>query len=193
MKVHSVKKLFSYLLVLSILGTSFTLFAAPKQRSAKVFLDPSYTYNFDNQPILSGETTLVYKGQAYVPVDVLANALGYNVKIQNNKISISTPSSTKPVPPTPKPPENVTIPKAEIIAINFASNTVTIVPAGKSNDMQNQIELKVTPQTTITDGKTKKAYNITDLNTGMQVKVVHSAAMTKSIPPQTQAISITIL
>lgn len=191
MKSFSMKKISIFILVLTILGTSITLFATPKYRPIKVFLDPSYTYSLNGSPILTKQPTIIYKDTAYVPVDVLANALGYNVKIQDNKITITTP--TKPIPPEQKPNNTVTIPKAEIIAIDFAANTVTIVPAGKSNDIQNQIVLKVTGQTTITDGKTKKAYSISDLNTFMQVKVVHSAAMTKSIPPQTQAISITIL
>lgn len=185
MKRKSNHKLFICFLALSVLCGSFTVFASAKAKSIKASLDPHYTYTFNNQSILAKEPTIIYKNKAYVPVDVLSNALGYNVSIKGNQVAITTP--TKPQP------QNVTIPKAEIIAIDFAAKTVTIVPAGKSNDMQNQIILNITDQTTITDGKTKKAYNITDLNTGMQVKVVHSAAMTKSIPPQTNAITITLL
>lgn len=192
MKKQSTKKLFIIGLVVSIISSSLTVFATTNAKPIRAALDPNFRYTLNNQSILPNQSTIIYKGKAYAPIDTLANVLGYNVSIRNNQIAITTPTAIKPVPPTVAP-DSVTIPRAEIIAIDFAAKEVTIVPAGKSNTSANQVVLRITAQTTITDGRTKKAYSITDLNTSIPVKVVHSAAMTKSIPPQTNAISITLL
>lgn len=191
MNKQTTKKLLIFLLVFGVISSSVTIFATAKSKSIRASLDPNYRYTFNNQSILDRQPTIVYNGKAYVPVETLASALGYNVNIKNHQVAITTPPVTKPTPPPA--PAAVTIPRAEIIAIDFGGKTVTILPEGKVNRPENQIILHVNDQTTITDGRTKRIYTINDLNTGIPVKVVHSAAMTFSIPPQTQAISITLL
>lgn len=192
MKKQSTKKLLVLFLAFGIISTSLTIFASTKSKYIRASLDENFKYTLNNQSVLNNQPTIIYNGKAYLPVDTLSNTLGYHVNIKNNHVTISTPASTTPIPPAETSPW-VTIPKADILAIDFAANTLTVLPVGKPNLPENQIILKVTNQTTITDGQTKKLYSIKDLNTRLPIKVIHSAAMTKSIPPQTQALSITLL
>lgn len=208
------KYLALFMAILTIASMAMTTFASSGGKRVRVYLTDGIKYTLDKEPILPKATTIILKDKAYAPVEELVRALGYNVEVKDDMIIITsgkpttpptkpTPSvppiapPTKPtpsVPPTtPQPEGNVTLPKAEILAINFADKTITVLPAGKANELNNQIIVRLSDQTTITDGKTKRLYTINDLNTGMQVQVVHSPAMTKSIPPQTTASSITIL
>ncbi|MGL4345078.1 MAG: hypothetical protein ACRCTE_07775 [Cellulosilyticaceae bacterium] len=195
--------------ILTIGCMAMTLFATTGGKRVRVYLTDGIKYTLDKKEILPKTTTIILKDKAYAPVEELAKALGYNVEVKGDVITITsgkpmppTPPITKPTPPpitkpTPppvtKPEGTATLPKAEIVAINFADKTVSVLPAGKPNQVSNLIELKLSDKTVITDGKTKKIYSINDLTTGMPVSVVHSTAMTKSIPPQTAAYTITIL
>lgn len=204
---YSSRKKFIFLMALCILGTSATIFAAPKLKPVRSYLASSFKYTINGKAALDKSPTIIYKDTVFVPVEDLVKALGHQVTIKDGVVTISTcdancPSPTpipRPTPaptPIPRPTPNIpngVIPRAEIIAIDFNTKTVTVVPAGKENSPENQVALKVTPNTVITDGKTKKLYSIEDLNTSMQVKVVHSPVMTKSIPPQTEALEITLL
>lgn len=199
------KYLTLFITILTISCMVMTLFATQGGKRVRVYLTDGVKYTLDGKEILPKTTTIILKDKAYAPVEELAKALGYKVEVKGDSVLITSGKPMPPTPPvkpipptpptkpTPQPEATVTIPKAEIVAINFTDKTVSVLPAGKTNEVANLIDLKVTDKTTITDGKTKKAYSINDLTTGMQVQVVHSAAMTKSIPPQTAAITITML
>lgn len=198
---YSSKKKFILIMALCIIGTSATIFAAPKFKPIRSYLASSFKYTLNGKPTLDKSSTIIYKDTLYVPVEDLLKALGHQVAIKDGIISITTngmpcPSST-PIPrPTPAPTpisDKVVIPSAEIIAIDFNGKSITVVPTGKDKSAENQVVIRITPETVITDGKTKKLYSITDLNTNMPVKVVHSSMMTHSIPPQTMGYEITIL
>lgn len=172
----------------SLLGTAW---AATKLSPIKASLSTDYKYTLDGKQIMKNVPAIIYNNMAYAPVYNLAKDLGYNVTVTESETALAKPTTT-PTNPT-QPSDTATIDKAQVIAINFADNTMTIVPAGKSSDLNNQIILKITPETTIQHSKNKKIYKLSDLQPGINVKVVHSLAMTKSIPPQTVAYSITIL
>lgn len=173
----------------SLLGT---VWAANKLYPIKASLNNNYKYTLDSKQIMKNVPAIIYNNQVYAPIYNLAKDLGYSVTVTESETNLVKPTTSTPTTPA-QPSDTVTIDRAQIIAINFADDTVTVVPAGKSTDTKNQIVLKVTPETTIQNSKNKKAYKLSDLNTGIDVKVVHSSAMTKSIPPQTTAYSITIL
>ncbi|MEG0847506.1 stalk domain-containing protein [Niameybacter sp.] len=180
-------------LVLAISTLFGTVWAANKLSPIKASLNTDYKYTYNGKQILKNVPAIIYNNMVYVPVYNLTKELGYNVNVTQSETTLSLPEATKPPTKPTEPTDTVTIDKAQIIAINFADHIVTVVPAGKSKDMANQIDLKITPETTIQSSKDKKNYKLSDLNTGINVKVVHSAAQTKSIPPQTVAYSITLL
>lgn len=91
------------------------------------------------------------------------------------------------------PKDALTLERAQILAVDTTNNAVLILPAGKSNTLENQIKLILTPETKITSPVSDKPLSLTDLQPGAFIKVVHSSAFTKSIPPQTVAYHITLL
>ena len=91
------------------------------------------------------------------------------------------------------PTDAVTLEKAQVVAIDYADCTLTVIPEGKSNMINNQIILRITPETVIQNKSNKRIYKLSDLEPGIYIKAVHSPMMTKSIPPQTVAFTITIL
>ena len=91
------------------------------------------------------------------------------------------------------PADAITLEKAQVVAIDYADCTLTVIPEGKSNMINNQIILRLTPETVIQNHSNKRIYKICDLEPGIYIKAVHSPAMTKSIPPQTVAYTITVL
>lgn len=94
---------------------------------------------------------------------------------------------------TATPTDAVTLEKAQVVAIDYADCTLTVIPEGKSNMINNQIILRITPETVIQNSVNKRIYKLSDLEPGIYIKAVHSPMMTKSIPPQTVAYTITIL
>ena len=169
----------------------FTVWGASTLPPIQAFLNTNYKYSLDGKEILKNVPAIIYNNMTYVPIYNLAQDLGYNIAIEPGQAILTSPNTP---PTTPIAPANsVTINRAQIIAINFATNRVTVVPAGKSNNIENQIVLIITPETKIQDARNKKTYKLSDLQPGINVKVVHSTASTKSIPPQTVAYSLTIL
>lgn len=181
------KKHSSYVfLSLILFCSSFTLFASPFFKPIKASMNTNFKYSLNGAPILAKTPAIIYEGTVYAPINKLVNALGYEIAVQNNQAIISTPV------PTPAK-DTVTISNATITAIDFATDRITVYPTNKANTMLNQVDLFITKNTVITDGKTKRVYSIQDLNTGMPVKVVYSSRVTKSIPPQSEALQITLL
>lgn len=162
----------------TVLGT--TLF-----KPIRASINPNYTYTLNGKTILQGNPAILYKGRFYAPIDSLTNTLGYNVSIQEDRAILTSPKDTSK--------DSITLNEAVITAIDFAANRITVYPKGKANTIEDQIDLYITPQTLITDGSGKYQYNITNLTTDMVVKVTYSPQMTKSIPPQANALTIRIL
>ena len=80
--------------------------------------------------------------------------------------------------------ENVAF-SGTITEINEAGHVIV-------NTENGEIALLVTDDTQITKGNDKRIYKADDLEAGMEISGEHSAVMTRSIPPQTAAITIQI-
>ena len=180
MQKKSLKYLFSVgcLCLLSVVP----LLGAGHNKSIKASLSNQHKYIFNGQQVMKGVPVIRYDGQYHAPVHALGNVLGYDVKSKGNETSF-----TSPKPPTAKP---ITLNDAVIISIDFSTTQIVVYPKGKSNTPENQIVLNITPETLITNSTGVPRYKITDLNTSMVIQVTYSPAMTKSIPPQTNAIKI---
>lgn len=80
--------------------------------------------------------------------------------------------------------------------VSFDGEVLEIAEDGmvvvSSENYKNGIALKITENTRITHSVNKRIYKAEDLEVGMKISGEHSAAMTRSIPPQTEAFSIVI-
>lgn len=80
--------------------------------------------------------------------------------------------------------------------VSFDGEVLEITEDGmvvvSSENYKNGIALKITENTRITHSVNKRIYKAEDLEVGMKISGEHSAAMTRSIPPQTEAFSIVI-
>lgn len=182
MKKYSTKA-FLTLLFATMLGFT-TLWATTLFKPIRASINNNYAYTLDGKTILKNQPSILYKGKYYVPLESIATTLGYNINIQEDQANLTTP-----VPPSK---DNTTLDQAVITAIDFASNQITIYPKGKPNNASNQIVLNITPSTVISDSQ-GNTYDITALTTDMVVQATYSSAMTKSIPPQSNAKRIVIL
>lgn len=171
-----------------------TVWASSTLYPIQASFNTNYKYSLDGKEILKDVPAIIYNNMAYVPIFNIAKDLGYTATVTDDQAILTSPTDVPIIPTTlSTPADSVTIDRAQIIAIDVANNMVTVVPAGKSNHLENQIRLVVTPETKIQDFCHKKSYKLSELQPGINVKVVHSAVSTKSIPPQTVAYSITIL
>ncbi|MBU3810443.1 MAG: hypothetical protein H9893_02125 [Candidatus Niameybacter stercoravium] len=126
---------------------------------------------------------------------LIASSIAGNIWAQSSMSNVpsSNPTSMQQPKHTAIPKDAMTLERAQILSIDKPNNTVVIVPSGKSSSVENQIRLIITPDTKIISGADNKPLTISDLEPGINIKVVHSSAFTKSIPPQTVAYSITLL
>lgn len=80
--------------------------------------------------------------------------------------------------------------------VSFDGEVLEITEDGmvvvSSENYKNGIALKITENTRINHSVNKRIYKAEDLEVGMKISGEHSAAMTRSIPPQTEAFSIVI-
>lgn len=182
MKKHSTKVLMT-LLFTCLLGFT-TIWATTLFKPIRASINRAYSYTLDGKEILKNQPAILYRDKYYVPLENLATTLGYNIAIQEDQANLTSPGYA--------PKDNITLDQAIITAIDFASNRITIYPKDKPNNSSNQVVLNITPDTVITD-KQGNTYDITALNTSMPIQATYSAAMTKSIPPQANAIKIVIL
>lgn len=168
------------------------LLAAGRFRPIRASINREHRYVVNGKEVLRTAPIIRFEDRYYVPIDLLGNSLGYEVKSNNDETTFTSKTNSTPRPtPTSSPTQGaVTLDRAVIIAIDFASNEVTVYPEGKPNNDQNQIVLRITPETVITNSTGIPRFTIADLNTDMVVQVTYSGAMTKSIPPQTNAIKI---
>lgn len=166
------------------------LLAAGRFRPIRASINREHRYVVNGKEVLRTAPIIRFEDRYYVPIDLLGNSLGYDVRSNNDETTFT--SKTRPTPtPTSNPTQGtVTLDRAVIIAIDFSTNEVTVYPEGKPNTDQNQIVLRITPETVITNSTGIPRFTIADLNTDMVVQVTYSGAMTKSIPPQTNAIKI---
>ena len=169
-----------------ILGTSLlictSVFAAPALKQIKAYLNPSIHYTLNGQTILTDTTTLSYQNKNYVSVADLANALGLDVKYENNTVSLISPQD-----------KVITIPQAIIREVIPESNQIVILPTDAKDTPTDYLILNITSETTIQNAYSNLVYTLEDLQEGMTLSVEHSAAMTRSLPPQTAAYTLTIL
>lgn len=196
------KKIFTLITIGALMFSfAFSLQAqSSRPKSIRAQLNSNYTYSLDGKPILANQPTIVYNKKVYVPLEDYTKALGYTLNLQNTNAAITSSKPSTPVKPSPFPsPSPTTVPSNKqqtvsgiILAIDFGSKRITLLPTGKSNSPNNQVVLTLNDATTITDGKTKKIYTINDLNTDMKITATYTVQSTKSIPPQTQNIANTI-
>lgn len=177
-----------------IVGTSLlvctSLIAAPVLKEIKAYLNPSIQYTLDGEAILDGTKTISYNNKNYVSVADLANALGLEVSYENNTVSLTSPKAeVVTVPQT----EVVTIPQATIKEVLMDSNQIVILPEGAEDMSTNYLVLNISTETTIKDTASEHTYTLKDLKEGMTLSIEHSPMMTRSMPPQTAAYTITLL
>lgn len=189
------KKYLVYLvLTLTLCFSSLSLFAGSNTRSIRAQLDRGFSYQLDNNPILRNTPAIKYRGNIYIPIESLTRALGYNISINGDTISITRPSASPSPSPSPtstqSPIETYKV-VGNIVGIDFPTNRIIIVPANQSND--SPISIFVTPDTSIVDAKTKQRYSFSDLDTDMTVNVTYTTRSTKSLPPIIQNVATEII
>lgn len=172
-----------------IVGTSLlvctSIIAAPVLKEIKAYLNPSIQYTLDGEAILDGTKTISYNNKNYVSVADLANALGLEVSYENNTVSFTSSTADRL--------EVVTVPKATIKEVLLDSNQIVILPEGAKDTPTNYLILNTSTETTIKDTASERTYTLKDLKEGMTLSVEHSPMMTRSMPPQTAAYTITLL
>lgn len=166
------------------------LLGAGRFRPIRASINREHKYVVNGKDVLRTAPIIRFEDQYYVPIDLLGKSLGYDVTSNNDETRFT--SQAKPTPsPTSKPIQNtITLDRAVIVGIDFPTNQIVVYPQGKANTQENQIILRITPETIITNSTDIPRFKLSDLNTDMVVKVTYSAAMTKSIPPQSNAIKI---
>lgn len=169
-----------------IIGTSLlictSIFAAPTLKQIKAYLNPSIQYTLNGKSILTDTTTLSYQNKNYVSIADLANALGLEVGYQNGTVSLTSPQD-----------KVITIPQAIIKEVIPESNQIVILPVDTKDTPTDYLILNVTSETTIQNAYSNLVYTLEDLQEGMTLSVEHSTAMTRSLPPQTVAYTLTVL
>lgn len=172
-----------------IVGTSLlvctSIIAAPVLKEIKAYLNPSIQYTLDGEAILDGTKTISYNNKNYVSVADLANALGLEVSYENNTVSFTSSTADRL--------EVVTVPKATIKEVLLDSNQIVILPEGAKDTPTNYLILNTSTETTIKDTASEHTYTLKDLKEGMTLSIEHSPMMTRSMPPQTAAYTITLL
>lgn len=172
-----------------IVGTSLlvctSIIAAPVLKEIKAYLNPSIQYTLDGEAILDGTKTISYNNKNYVSVADLANALGLEVSYANNTVSFTSSTADRL--------EVVTIPNATIKEVLLDSNQIVILPEGAKDTPTNYLVLNTSTETTIRSTASEHTYTLKDLKEGMTLSVEHSPMMTRSIPAQTAAYTITLL
>lgn len=167
------------LTAVGVLSTmSLTAIATPIMQEVSANLRKDITFTLNGEKVLEGASTLQYNDTTYIPARVLIEELGFKVDYKDGNIAITQPTNTgaRNVEANEQLPEleGVTINNATIKAINKDDKQVTIMTEDQMEIVLNTGEL-----------------DLTNLAVDMAVNVVHSPAMTRSIPPQTAAFEIT--
>lgn len=169
-----------------IIGTSLlictSLVAAPTLKQIKAYLNPTVQYTLNGQTILTDSTTLSYQNKNYISVADLAKALGLEVSYQNNTVSLSSPQD-----------KVLTVPQAIIKEVIPSSHQIVVLPANTPDTLTEYLTLNVTSETTIQSASSHFTYTFEDLHEGMTLSIEHSPIMTRSLPPQTAAYTLTII
>jgi hypothetical protein len=201
MKQTNYKKIIAVGLTLALLATPLSLFAGNGTKTIRAKLAQKVTYSVNNKQVAQDSTAIIYKDQTYVPIEVLAEALGYTPTVKDSQIAFTskTPTNTKPVPTppvAPAPTPTQTIADARILAIDFGANTIVVAPSQTQTDKAiNQVKLTITPQTQLIDTKTNASTPLQNLTTGQTVSVVYTpiTAATNQAAATGTAVSITVL
>lgn len=179
------------------LGTSALvscqLIASPVLEQIKAYLKPSIQYTLDDTSILEDSQTLVYNNKTYISVADLAHALGLEVSYENNTVKLISSSEVITVTPSEEEAvetsEALELLQATIKEVIPESNQVVILPADQEDTYTSYLVLNLDDSTIISG----EASSIDDLVADMVVNVSYSPALTRSIPPQTEAYAITAL
>lgn len=158
---------------------SATALGVTTYKEVKALLNPSLKVTLDQTPILEGKSTLNYNGKNYVAISDVAQALNLNIAYQNGTVELTTPLVAN----------QEVLSKAQVLDVNL--DTVTVLPQGAPNFIENTIILHTNASTKI--GPVSLVSSVADLKVGDIIDVTHSPAMTLSIPPQTSALSITVV
>ena len=175
------KSILSSLLIATVVA--IPLMARPIMQKITAYIDSNMVYYLDGEEILDNTNTLHYKGKNYVSVRDIAEALGKEVTFAEGEVILTTPQDE----------EFIVINEALIKKVDVKQNQVTILPAGKADQLENYKILNVGAETKLGYEKKKPVVKINDLKEGMKVKVVQASFETASIPAQTTAYEITIL
>lgn len=172
----------SCILIGTSLLVSTSIIAAPMLKEIKAYLNPSIQYTLDGKSILENTQTISYNNRNYVSVADLANALGLEVSYKNNTVTFTSSKE-----------EVITISEATIKEILPDSNQIVVLPSGAEDTPAHYLTLNINSETIIKDTESVHTYTLEELKEGMTLSVEHSSAMTRSLPPQTVAYTITLL
>lgn len=175
-------KSLSYILIGTSLLVSTSIIAAPILKEIKAYLNPSIQYTLDGQSILENTQTISYNNRNYVSVADLATALGLEVSYKDSTVTFTSSKE-----------EVLTISEATIKEILLDSNQIVVLPSGVEDTPTHYLVLNINSETIIKDAESVRTYTLEELKEGMTLSVEHSSVMTRSLPPQTTAYTLTIL
>lgn len=128
-----------------------------------------------HQPL--GKAPMLVDGTTYVPDSFIWEILGGRVYPKENPYTILVPDNFM---------QEEQAPTASVYATEIGENTLTVV-----DFVLGEVILNVTEDTEIVDAE-GKAIKLSDIDPAMQLDVVYDAAMTASIPAQTNAVKIAV-
>lgn len=181
------QKLIVALAITTVIALPLT--AKPIRQKITAYLNPHITYTFDGQNILKGNQTVTYNNQNYVSVGDLAKALGKEVSFKDGVVSITTPEDDQSTSGL----ENGIIEKAIIKEVNVKGKTLTILPVGQADKLENYMIINVSNETQVVHERLKSIIRFEELEEGMTLKIIHAPMVTASLPAQTTAYKLVVL
>ena len=133
-------------------------------------------------PIKLGYAPVLTEGVTYVPVEFLTEIMHLDVETLNNSITITTDNKSDDITDSEQDPI-------------IGSATVTSVEDGRisvNDEKLGEVVLIISEDTTI-KSEDEKELTIEDITEGAQLTIEYNEAMTMSLPPINNPISITVL
>lgn len=193
-------KLIAIATIATISSLSIATIASPILENIKAQYHHGITYELDGNPVMDGQGGIMYKGKVYVPLRSVSETLGVEINYENGKVyMLSVPKNFEnKLPVADNTGDTITDSKllfteGQIINISEDFEQITLKTNDGSELILNTNNKGADKKTEVKHEVNKRMYQLEDLEIGMSILAEHSAAMTKSLPAQTETYKITIL
>jgi len=170
-------------IVLLIGAMGFSLGASPIITNIKAQLDPTMKYQINGESVMESEAGIVYNDRIYIPLRAVTEALGLKVDYEKGKVSMTDLDKHLLYQP-------IYLNFLEIVDINPKDNQVTVSKNKNKDDIMNHLVLNFSEDTIVKIFGKEDDFTVNNLKVGDIVNIIHSPAMTFSIPAQTAVYEI---